>query len=339
MKRRIVIVMICALMLSGAFLLAACNNETTPTADTPTNGNGWEMAPTTRLIMATGGVAGTYYPLGGAMAAVINNITNLQISANASGASVDNMGQLFLGDADIALAQNDIISYALNGTEVWAVAEREPVTNLATLMTLYPETVQIVVEAGSGIYSVDDLRGRRVSIGDIGSGTEANALQILGAHGITTADFDVRNLSFGASSEAMRDGLIDAAFVTAATPNPAVLDLSVARDLRILPLSDAAIQTLMNNYPFYAPITITSADGYDFVTEPVQTVAVQATLVTTMDLDEQIAYDIVRALIENSGSIGHARGAYITPENAVRYLSAPLHPGAERFFREIGAIS
>ena len=362
MKRRIVIVMICALMLSGAFLLTACNNEPTttvpPTDQPPTNnqqnqqppaddnnGNGdvepdddWVMAPMTRLIMATGGVAGTYYPLGGAMAAVINNITNLQINANASGASVDNMGQLFLGDADIALAQNDIISYALNGTEIWEVAGRQPVTNLATLMTLYPETIQIIVEAGSGIYSVDDLVGRRVSVGDIGSGTEANAMQILNAHGITSADFTVINLGFGPSSEAMRDGNIDAAFITAATPNPAVLDLSTARDLRILPLSDAAIRTLMNTYAFYAPITVTNAD-YEFVTDPVQTVAVQATLVTTMDLDEQVAYDIVRALIENAGSVGHARGAYITPENAVRYLSAPLHPGAERFFREIGAIS
>ena len=290
-----------------------------------------------RLNMATGGVAGTYYPFGGAMASVINARTDVSVTVMASGASADNIRQIAAGDAHIAIAQNDVMSYAFTGTGIWT--DHVPVTNLATLMSLYPETVQIIVLDDSGIYSVEDLRGRRVSIGDMGSGVEANAMQILDAHGLSTADISVINLGFGPSADAMRDGQLDAFFVTAATPNSAIMELSVARNLRMLPMSDAIIQLLMERHPFYTRVTVTEADGYTFITQPVNTVAVQATLITSTSLDEQVAYDIVRALIEGQADIGHARGAYVTPYNAVQSISVDFHPGARRFFEEIGALN
>jgi len=320
MKKKLAIVLV--LLLSVLLILGACGE----------GGGG-----NTRLIMATGGVAGTYYPLGGAMAAVINNHTDVQVTVNASGASADNLQQLSIGDSHIALAQNDVMYYAFTGTGLWA--DRDPVTTLATLMTLYPETVHVVVAADSGIYSVEDLAGMRVSVGDVGSGVEANAMHVLGVHGLSVDDISVLNLGFAASADAMRDRMVDAFFVTSAAPNTAVMDLSVSRDLRILSLAEDKIQALMDAHQFYGRVTLDSSD-YSFLTGPVNTVAVQATLVTTTALDEQVAYDIVRALIENAGEIeeGHARGADIRAASAVQSISVDFHPGALRFFQEIGAI-
>jgi hypothetical protein len=348
MKKKILLAI--AIMLSVVLVLAACNGDTNegnnqPEATEPATQNGddttteageWIMAPARRLIMATGGVTGVYYPLGGGMASVISNITNLQVTANASNASIDNIRQLFLGDAHLALAQNDVMYYAFTGTGI--LEDDDPIVNLATLMTLYPETIQIVVLSDSGIYSVGDLRGQRVSIGAVGSGVEANALQILAAYGITRADFDVVQQTFGDSADSMRDGLLDAFFVTSGTPTAAVMALGEARDLRILSISDAAMSSLQATYPFYVRVTITP-DDYTFITEPVHTLAVQATLVTTTDLlSDQEAYDIVRAIIEGQAYVAaaHARGGNISLENAVYGISVPLHPGAARFFQEQG---
>ena len=332
MKKRTLALLVCAMLL-----FAACGSPapTTPPGDTPPADTP-PPAETVRMIMATGGTGGTYYPFGGAMAAVINENTNMQFTVEATGASAANLRLLEAGDAHVALAQNDVMYYAFNGVGTWV--EHDPITSLATLMTLYPETVQIVVDAGSGIYSVEDLAGRRVSVGDVGSGVEANARQVLAAHGITFDDIEEFNLGFGPSADAMRDGLLDAFFVTAAAPNTAVMELATARDLRILNIDEARAAALIADYPFYVRVTLTS-DDYAWLTEPVHTLAVQATLVTTIDLDEQLAYDIVRVLINYAADIGHARGAYINAENAVSSISVDFHPGARRFFEEIGALS
>jgi len=332
MKKRTLALLVCALLL-----FAACGSPAP--APTPPSGTPDPTPPpaeTVRMIMATGGTAGTYYPLGGAMAAVINDNTNMQFTIEATGASAANIRHLEAGDAHVALAQNDVMYFAFNAVEIWE--EHEPVPSLATLMTLYPETVQIVVLADSGIYSVEDLAGNRVSVGAVGSGVMANARQVLAAHGLSFDDITEFNLGFGDSANEMRDGNLDAFFVTAATPNPAIMELATARDLRILSIDDERAAALMADFPFYSRVTVTS-DDYSWLAEPVYTLAVMATLVATVDLDEQLAYDIVKALIENSADIGHARGADISVENAVQSISVEFHPGARRFFEEIGALS
>ena len=354
MKKSIAIII--AIMLSAALIIAGCGSQqpAQPPAEAPAaqppaeapdaqpedqDAEGWDMAPAANLIMATGGIAGTYYPLGGAMAAVITERTNLNVTITSTGASAANMVQLAQNESQIAIAQNDVMYYAFTATEIWADHALGAITQLATLLTLYPETLQVVVEQGSGIYSIEDLQGRRVSIGAVGSGVEANALQVLSAHGLTRDDITPLQLGFGDSADAMRDGLADAFFVTAATPNTAIQELATARDLRILPITGAAAQALMATYQFYTQTTITVENsGYSWLPESVETLAVQATLVTTTDMDEQVAYDIVRALIEGRDDIGHDRGRDISPETAVQGLSVPLHPGAERFFREIGYL-
>lgn len=315
-----------SLLVVALFMLTGCGDGTA-------NGEGAAAAGRdVRLIMATGGVAGTYYPLGGAMATVINNNTlGINITITSSGASADNIRQIGDGDASVAIVQNDVMYYAFTGTEIWS--EEAPITNMGTLMSLYPETVHIVTLADSGIYSVADLAGYRVSVGALGSGVMANATQVLNAYGLTIDDLNAQFLNFADSSSAMQDLNLDAFFVTSATPNTGVYELSRNRDLRIVPLSEAGIAHLMNNYEFYVRVNVTS-DDYHFVTEPVPTVAVQATLIASLDVADDVAYDIVRALIENASEVeeGHARGAYITLENASVPPSVPFHPGAARFF-------
>lgn len=311
------------IMLGSLLILVACGAE----------GGGGGVV--THLNMATGGVAGTYYPLGGAMATVIGDRTDLNITVMASGASADNIQQLGIGDAHIAIAQNDVMSYAFHGTGIWE--GNDPVTNLATIMSLYPETVHIVVRADSSFYSVADLYGMRVSTGAIGSGVEANAMQVLAAYGITINDITPSHLGFQDSADAMQDNVIDAFFVTSATPNTAVDTLSFAVDLRILELSESVINHLLNTYGFYVRDVVTS-EQYTWLTAPVNTVAVQATLVATTDLDEQIVYDILQALFEGQAEIGHARAQEFTLESAVQSISVDLHPGAVRFFTERGVL-
>ncbi|MCL2197848.1 MAG: TAXI family TRAP transporter solute-binding subunit [Defluviitaleaceae bacterium] len=290
-----------------------------------------------RFTMATGTVAGTYYPLGGAMASVINNHTeNINVTITSSGASADNVRQIGLGDAQIAIVQNDVMYYAFTGTSIWG--DQAPVRNMGTLMSLYPETVHLIVHADSGIYSVNDLAGRRVSVGGPGSGVSANAGQVLWAYGMTVDDFNAFHLGFADSASAMQDFNLDAFFATSATPNTAVYELARNRDLRLIPISQAAVDTLLAEYAFYVPIMVTSAD-YTWVTTPIQTVAVQATLIASLDeVSDDAAYEMVRALIENAPEVteGHARGAYINMHNAVQSISVDFHPGARRFFESRG---
>ena len=319
MKKRIVACL--AMVLCILLVLGACGGGGAPV----------------RLTMATGGTGGTYYPFGGVMAGVINNTTDLQITPNASGASVDNLRQIAAGDAHVVLAQNDASYYAFTATEIWS--ELDAVTELRALMALHPEPVQIVVLADSGIYSVEDMAGRRVSIGDIGSGVEANSIQILGVHGITLDDISVFNLGVGPSADAMREGSIDAFFFTAIAPTAAIMELSTRHDIRLLSIDDARIDMLTSAYAFYARATLDS-DNYAFLTEPVQTVTVHAQLVVSAEMDDDVAYTIVRALMDGRDAVieGHRAGEYIDEEHAVTFISIPLHDGAARFFRAAGVL-
>jgi len=260
----------------------------------------------------------------------------IKVVVNATGASVENIQQIGGGLADLAIVQNDVLSYAYNGTNTWT---DPPVKNITTLMTLYPEVCQLIVSADSGIESIADLKGKRVSIGDVGSGVDANAIQILEAYGLTEDDLRVQQLGFGPSADAMKAKSLDAFFVTSGVPNTAVLDLSTALDIRVIGLDDDKIADLIAKYPFYTKISITAHD-YSFLPQTINTVAVQATLVASPDLDEQVAHDIVKAIIESKESImvAHAKGAFIDPQHAVQGLSVALHPGAKRYFEEIGVL-
>ncbi|URT72266.1 TAXI family TRAP transporter solute-binding subunit [Cytobacillus firmus] len=316
-----------ALLLALSMVLAACGGGKDEGGG---DGEGGADKPKFMSIV-TGGTGGTYYPLGGSFAEIISDATGIDTNAEVSGASAENMNTLKDGNAEIAFSQTDIASYAQEGKLMF---EGAAVDNVSAIGTLYPETIQIVTTAKSGIKSVEDLKGKKVSIGAPGSGTAANAEQILEVHGIKLDDIQKQDLSFDESTAGIQDGTIDAAFVTAGTPTGAVEGLSATEDVVIVPIEQDKIDSLIEKYPYYVQDEVPS--GTYKLAEAVPTVAVQAMLVVSNDLSEDVVYDITKAIFENLDKVTHAKGKMIKAENAVKGTGIKLHPGAKKYFDEKG---
>ena len=285
------------------------------------------------LNIATGGTAGTYYPIGGAMAEILNNnIQGMNASAQSTGATVANINMLKEGSVDLAIVQNDITYYAANGVEMF---KDKKVDNLKGIATLYPETCQIVTLESTGIKSIADLKGKRVAVGAMGSGAEANARQILEAYGITYDDIDEQFLSFSEAASALKDGNVDAAFVTAGYPTAAVQDIASQNKVRLLPIEADKADALIAKYPFYTKVVI-PAGTYAGFEEEVPGISVMAMLVCTDKVDEQLGYDITKALFSNLDRIkaAHSVGKLITKEGAMEGMPIQMNAGAEKFFKE-----
>ncbi|WP_368298346.1 TAXI family TRAP transporter solute-binding subunit [Cytobacillus firmus] len=316
-----------ALLLALTMVLAACGGGKDEGGG---DGEGGADKPKFMSIV-TGGTGGTYYPLGGSFAEIISDATGIDTNAEVSGASAENMNTLKDGNAEIAFSQTDIASYAQEGKLMF---EGAAVDNVSAIGTLYPETIQIVTTAKSGIKSVEDLKGKKVSIGAPGSGTAANAEQILEVNGIKLDDIKKQDLSFDESTAGIQDGTIDAAFVTAGTPTGAVEGLSATEDVVIVPIEQDKIDALIEKYPYYVKDEVPS--GTYKLAEAVPTVAVQAMLVVSNDLSEDVVYDVTKAIFENLDKVTHAKGKMIKAENAVKGTGIELHPGAKKYFDEKG---
>lgn len=324
-KKGIVVLLVLAMM---ATLVVGCGSSS------QSGGEGQQgQAEKIFLNIATGGTAGTYYPLGGAIMEILNqNIPGMNASAASTGASVANTNQLNSGEADLAFIQNDIAYYAVNGIEMF---EGNKIESLRAISTLYPETCQLVTLKKTGINSVADLKGKRVAVGDKGSGVEANARQILNAYGITYDDIKVQYLSFAEAANGLKDGNIDAAFITAGFPTAAIQDISAQHDVKIISLDDAVRDKLIADYPFYTKVTI-PVGTYPNQEEDVESVAVKAMLVVTDKMDEELAYQITKAIYSNLDRMGlaHPVGKTISKDGAKEGMSIPMHPGAEKYFNE-----
>lgn len=297
------------------------------------------LAATAQLVMATGGTAGTYYPLGGAMAQIINSrVKDVNVSIQSTGASVANIRMIQNGEVDLALVQTDIADYAWNGTEMFT--DDGKLQNFRVIASLYPELIQVVARAESGIDSIADLKGKKVSVGAPGSGTEANARQILEIYGLTYKDLaQVQYLSFAESAEAFKDKHIDAFFVTAGIPNAGIQDTATMHKIQVLAVPDNMYKNLHDKYGFYGQALI-PAGCYINQTEQVKTVAVQAVLIARRDLDEDVVYGMTAALFDNLSELAatHAKGKEMSLEGALVGVSTPLHPGAEKYFKEKGIV-
>ncbi|MDL4842339.1 TAXI family TRAP transporter solute-binding subunit [Aquibacillus rhizosphaerae] len=329
------------LLLSLTMFLAACGGDdsegdtSSDTGNTESENEGaseGEDAPKF-LSMLTGGTSGTYYPLGGEMASIISDETGIQTDAISSNASADNVISLQEGEAELAFVQTDVVANAIEGINSF---DGNPVDNVLAIGSLYPETIQIVTTANSGITSVEDLEGKTVSVGAPGSGTYVNAEQILSVHGLSMDDIDAQNLDFGESTGGIQDGNIDAAFITSGTPTGAVEGLSATTEVGIVPIAQDKIDELVEQYPYYATDKITA--GTYGLEEDVTTVAVLAMLAVTDSLSEDVVYNITKSIFENTGTITHAKGEFITSESALDGIGIDLHPGAEKYFTEAGII-
>jgi len=285
------------------------------------------------INIATGGTAGTYYPIGGAMAEILNKeIPGMNASAQSTGASVSNVNMLKDEQVDLAIIQNDISYYAANGTEMFKDKE---VKNLQGIATLYPETCQFVTLDSSGIRSIADLKGKRVAVGAAGSGVEANVRQILELYGITYDDITVQYLSFAEGASALKDGNVDVACLTAGYPTAAVQDISSQNKIRLLPVDAGKADELIAKYPFYTK-TVIPAGTYQGFDEDVPAVSVMAMLVASNRVDEKLGYDIAKAIFTHLDRIqaAHSVGKLITKENALNGMPLQMNAGAEKFFKE-----
>lgn len=289
------------------------------------------------VTIATGGTAGTYFPLGGAMADIWNkNIARMNASAQSTGASIANVNLLKQGSVDIIFVQNDVAKYALDGIEL---LKGQAYADLRGMACLYNETIQIVALESSGIKSLADLRGKRVSVGAAGSGVEANARQILEAVGLTYNDIKVQYLSFSESANNLKDGNIDAAFTTAGIPTAAIQDLAVSKKIVLVPVEKAIADKLIAKYPFYA-VTTVPAGTYQNQNAPVQTVAVKSMLAVSSKLSADLVYELLKTMYANTDRLiaAHSQGKNIKLDSALEGMSIPLHPGAEKFFKEKGLL-
>lgn len=289
------------------------------------------------ISIATGGTSGTYYPLGGAIAKIFNdNVEGVTANAQSTGASVENIGLVSKGETEIAFVQSDITFYAYEGIENFA--DTGKVENIRGMAMLYPEVVQIVANANAGINSIEDLRGKNVAIGAPGSGTEANARQILGAHGITYDDLGKADyLSFGEAADQLKDNHIDAAFVTAGLPTSALVEVSTSNDIVVVPMEKSKLDALSAEYPFYTGVTIPGG-SYRNNDDDVLAAAVMAMLVVPEDLDEDLMYNLTKQLFEQRQVIidTHDRGNDIKLETAIEGMPIELHPGSARYYEEAG---
>lgn len=312
-----------ALCVAGAALIAGCGGG----SGSSSAGGGKQF-----LNIATGGTAGTYYPLGGALAELLNqNIKGMNASAQSTGASVANVNMLKDGSVDIAFIQNDIAYYAANGKEMFKDNKVESIRGIAAL---YPETVQFVTTADKGIKSIADLKGKKVAVGASGSGAEANARQILGAYGLTYDDIDVQYLSFGEAADALKDGNVDVGVVVAGFPTAAIQDLAANKSAALVNIDAEHADKLMKQYPYFTKITVPKGT-YPGQEEDVSTVAVKCVIVTTDKLSDDLGEQIVKAIYEHLDRMkaAHAVGKYITKDTALEGMSVKMNAGAEKYLK------
>jgi len=287
------------------------------------------------ITIATGGTGGPMNIIGVNIAEILNaHVRNIQASATVTTASVVNVQLLQQKEADIAFAMNDVVFYAFSGTEMF---ENEKLDNLAGMAALYPNFVQVFVRADSPIQSIADLRGRRVGVGAAGSGSEVSARQILNAHGITYDDIRADFLSFAEAAEGIRNGTVDAAFLTSGLPNSSLMELATTTAIRFIPIEAGVVSALATEYPFYFSIDI-PVGTYRGQDTPIATAAVTAILVVRKDLPEDLVFDMTKAIFDNLETLqrSHSSAALISLDRIRNGMPIPLHPGAERYFRQKG---
>jgi len=286
------------------------------------------------LTMGTGGEAGTYYAFGGVLATYVGDNSDISINVVSTGGTAANIAGIDDGTYDLATVQSDVSTYAYQGTN--SFEENGAITSFSVLGALYAETVQIVT-CDESIKSVADLAGKSVSVGDVGSGTYFNTIDVLAAYDLTLDDINPVYQSFGDSTESLKDGKIAAAFICAGAPTTAITDLSTSKQAYLISIDDEHMAKLLDACPWYASLTI-PAGTYAGFDEDAVTITVKATLVARADLDEDVAYAIVSTIFNNADAITelHGKGAELDPVFATEGIAVPFNAGAARYFAEQG---
>lgn len=289
--------------------------------------------------IGTGGTAGTYYPVGGMIANAVSQPGKIVATAQATNGSVANVNGVAGGAMESGFSQSDVATWAYTGTGVY---EGKPkVTDLRMIANLYPESIHLVVKKGSGIKSVSDLKGKRVALDEPGSGTLVNARTVLAAYGVKESDIKPEYIKPNQAGDKLKDGALDAFFFVGGAPAGAIAELaSSGAGIELVPLAGPQADALRKSNPYLAVDTIAAGTYKDV--PAVQTMAMGAQWVTSAKADTETVYQITKALYgkaaQDALAAGHAKGKFITKENAVKGVGIPFHPGAEKFYKEAGVL-
>lgn len=339
------------LMLAMMLILAACggggsSNSTSdpaPAEQPQAGGDSSQDAAETEvdlsdyfITIVTGGTSGVYYPIGGALSTLFEEELGVASSVQATGASVENVNLIDSGNAEIALITGDTAVQAFEGTGPFE--DQGSVESVMGIAALYNNYVQIVTTEETGINTFEDLKGRKVGVGAPNSGTELNARMMFEGHGMTYDDITPDYLSFAESVDQMKNGLVDAAILSSGLPNSAILDLATTHSAKLIPISDDAFDYLLDKYAFLQKSVIPA--GTYGNEEDVPAFAITNALVASSELPEEVVYLLTKTIFENLDYVHSAHNAAkdIKLETALDGLSIPLHPGAERYYKEVGLL-
>ena len=288
----------------------------------------------TKMTMGTGGSAGTYYAFGGVLGKQIDTDTSVKVTVVTSDGSKANILGIDAGDYQMGTVQSDVMAYAWEGTR--SFEEDGKIDSFRVIGGLYAEAVQLAT-VNPEIKTVADLKGKKVSIGAPSSGVYFNAVDVLSAAGLTVDDIDAQYQDFAASADALKDGKIDAAFIVAGAPTTAISDLSVSKDVYMVPIDGEIAAAMKESNPFYTEYVI-PAGTYAGQEADVTTMAIKATLIVSANASEEDVYNIAKAIFDNKDAItkAHAKGAELSLENATADISVPFHAGAAKYFAEKG---
>lgn len=286
------------------------------------------------MTMGTGGTAGTYYGYGGVLGQYIKNNAGINVTVVSTDGSKANIQGIDAGNYQLGTVQSDVMAYAWEGTR--SFEQEGKIDSFRTLAGLYAEAVQLVT-MDKNIKSVADLKGKSVSIGAPGSGVYFNAIDVLTAAGLTEKDINAQYQSFADSADALKDGKIDAAFIVAGPPTPAITELCTTNSAYLVPIDGAIAENLMASCPFYTEHII-PAGTYAGQEADVKTVTVKATLIVSADADEEEVYKITAAIFDNIDAITaeNAKGSELSIENATSGMIVPFHKGAAKYFAQKG---
>jgi TRAP transporter TAXI family solute receptor len=292
-----------------------------------------------RLAIGTASTGGSWYPLGGGVANVINKyIPGYYASAHPSGASIENIRAVMKGQDALALSMPDAALYAYEGKGAF---KGKPQKGLRGLFSTYPVDIQFYVLADSPVKKIADIKGKnlKVAVGAPGSGTEKMAQYVLKVYDITYDDINEQFLSATETTAAMKDGNIDVGIVTLGTPAPTLMDLATQREIRFLDIEPEVANKINKDFPAYFPRTI-PAGTYKGMKKPHHTLAWMGLFVVNKDMPDKLAYDICKAVFDHKAELDkiHKKFALINLESATSGMSVPLHPGALKFFKERGII-
>ncbi len=322
-------------MLSAALGLTACSSPSSESSDTTAT----DAAPAADKLdakfvtIATGGASGPYNIIGTSLAEIYAKTFGVNSKTQTTGASVENVNLLTLGKVDMVLALSDVVTDAVKGENNFD----KPIANIQQIAVLYPNVVQLVSTQGSGIKTIEDLKGKRIAVGDQGSGTEVNARTLLEGFGMTYDDLTVDYLGFADAADAMKAGKIDAAFFSSGLPNSSLLELEQGLDLQIVSINQDTLKELIKTKPYFKTFEI-PAGTYGNETA-VPTAAIMNALLVRSELSEGDGYKLTKALFDNLEGLknAHQAAADISLDTAQQGMVAPIHPGAKRYYDEQAA--